>query len=323
MATWYHEFHTQGEGHEIAVDSTRNRPRFLLVHPIRINRFNVKTVEFPLNMSPDVSNTPLVFYTTYTFNTSSITFKDTLSFGIHERIHDGSILLSKIVEKWTYHATLAMAALKTAYGTHNYTETGTVPGTLKLSATAPTYTITPSGTYTGVPVYVINQTLAVAAGDALIGFKINFVPASILASLFDYGYYSSATAIGVASGGNITSLNTEPQMRTRPSYILLHSNLRSGAFQNSTSRPSRLTPDTIIAKIPVELNNTMTFGEVSQIWINPSQHPDLMYRATDRDYNELEYWFTYPDGLTMVNFDGKSFSLTIAMIVADGKMRTF
>lgn len=312
--TSYREFHVLGSGYEITSESSRDRPRLILDQPLLITKFNVKSVELPLTFSQLVQPTDYVFTTTYKMQTSgfSVAFRDYIVFSSNE-IVTGALILSKMQTLLIAHGSTTFAGHLAA--TSGFSNNGVDPAA-KLSTTT-----TAVVSLTGVPQFSFTRALAIAGAAPVdtnvLSVTINLIPQSRLASLFDYPYWGSASiVVNTVSGPNLVSVDSAlPTMFTRPSYLLLHSNLRAGFHSGSTGRPDSSTYDTIIAKIDIQMDSTQTWGTTSAIWINPSQHPDLFYKANDSEYSELDFWMTYPDG-TFARFSGNSFSLTLACIVS-------
>ena len=307
----YREFYVRGAGRELTVDSSRDHPRLILGDPLQIKRFNVKTVEIPLSFSQQVHPREYAFTTTYTMNTAghSISFIDYVVFTDQE-IVTGALIVSKMQTLLIAHA--ARTVTQHTALTQGFTTT-LVGGAAQLNG-APTMVLSADG----IPQLTFVQALAiVAAPDTTVNsVVINFGFQSKLADLFDYPYYLAATiTVDDVVGATIVSVNTENRsMVTRPAYLFLHSNLRAGLRQMSTQRPDDSINNTIIAKIDITMDNTQAWGLVSVVWVNPCQHPDLFYTANDREYSEIDFWMSYPDG-TPARFSGNSFSLTLACLV--------
>ena len=313
----FREFHVRGEGVEKTINSSRSRPQLLLTDPIRINRFNVKTVEIPLTFQPKVYENSYAFFTTYTFNTgATVKFKDYLIFTDSE-VLDGPTIMDHIEKILIIHAAGSMTANIAAYSSSEITITGTVPGAISLD-NAPRASVLTDPALRGVPFIDFDPDLDVTAGavTSVTRMDIDLVAQSILASFFDLPYYGSAI-IPVATtnmSGRIETATNLHTMRTRPAYIYLHSNIRAGASYLSTGRPTgNSSSNTVIAKVTLPFT-TEGFGDTVTIWNNPCLHPDLMFTASDVEYSYLEFWCTYPDG-TEVDFNENSFSLTLMTIV--------
>lgn len=307
----YREFYVRGAGRELTVDSSRDHPRLILGDPLQIKKFNVKTVEIPLSFSQNVHSSEYTFTTTYTMDTAghSIAFRDYIVFSDQE-IVSGALIMSKIQTLLIAHGALTVTQHLAA--TVGFTTT-LVGGAAKLNG-APTAVLSADG----IPQFTFVTALAVVAAPdtAVTSVVIDLGFQSRLADLFDYPYYLPATiTTDTVSGANIVSDDTENRsMVTRPPYLFLHSNLRPGFQQNSTGRPDDSANDTIIAKVDITMDNTQAWGLVSVIWVNPCQHPDLFYTANDREYSEIDFWMSYPDG-TPARFSGNSFALTLACII--------
>jgi len=312
----FREFYVRGEGKEKTHNSSRSRPQLLLANPIRINKFNVKSAEIPLTIQPKVFNNAYSFYTKYTFNTgATLQFRDELVFTDAE-ILDGPTLLSKMQSWLEFHADDTKGNVVLFYNDQDVIITGTVPNAIHLGV-APTAVVLSSTALRGVPKFSFDKTLAVTSGgvNSLSRVDINLVDQSLLASFFDFPYYGTAMiAVHTSASTKWTSSESLPTMRTRPSYILLHSNIRGGAQYLSTGRAYQSDGNnTIIAKITIPFTSE-GFGDTVVTWNNPCVHPDLMYSANDAEYSYLEFWCTYPDG-TEIDFNENSFSLTLMTIV--------
>lgn len=318
----YREFIVRGEGYEKVHGSTRDRPRFGLSAPIQINKYHLKTVEIPLTFQPLVDNSVYTFYTTYYLDDgSNFVFTNNFTF-TQEELLTGDLLLEKLETILDLHASQDVAA-HLADATITITNNGAPTDTRLNAATyARINTTTPtelSPTPVGAPYIYVGRALVAGTGVTnCTSVEINLGQGSLLGDLFDFTYLSTGIITLTNDGAGFNSSDaTEPPlpiMRTRPSYLLLHSNLRAGAYHYSTGRPGD-TGSTVLCKIPIRMDSTQPWGEVTQIWTNGSLHPDLMFTANDALYSELEFWFTYPDGTTKVCFGGKAFSLTLACIV--------
>ena len=312
--TSYREFYVQCAGNEITSESSRDHPRLLLDQPLSITKFNVKSVELPLTFSQLVQPSEYMFTTTYKTVTSgfSVAFRDYIVFTSSEVV-TGALLLSKMQTLLIAHGSLTFAGHLSS--TSGFSNTGVDP-IAKLSSTT-----TAVLSATGVPQFSFTQALAVAGAAPVdtnvLSVTINLQTHSRLAALFDYPYWGTASIlVNTVSGANLVSVDADLRtVFTRPSYLLLHSNLRAGFYSGSTGKPDSSSYDTIIAKVDIQMDNTQSFGLTSAIWINPSQHPDLFYKSNDAEYSELEFWMSYPDG-TPARFAGNSFSLTLACIVS-------
>jgi len=309
----YREFYVRGAGRELTSDSNRDHPRLFLGDPISIKKFNVKTVELPLSFSQDVHSSEYTFTTKYTMNTAghSISFSDAIVFSSTEVV-TGALIMSKMQTLLIAHA----ARTVTQHTTSTVGFTNTLVGGAAQLGAGPLAVLSVEG----IPQFTFTRALAVVAAPDIevVSVVINLGFQSRLADLFDYPYYEAATiTVDDVSGGTLVSVDTENKsMVTRPAYLFLHSNLRAGFHQNSTNRPYDSINATIIAKIDISMDNTQAWGLVSVIWTNPCQHPDLFYSANEREYSEIEFWMSYPDG-TPARFSGNSFSLTLACIVND------
>jgi len=312
---FYREFYVRGVGRELTVDSNRNRPCYLLSAPLAIKKINVKTVELPLTFNPKIWDNRLPFISTYTFSDGTIfTFTDYIDLS-------GGVVLS---------AALIESQMDTAFGIHNSDTganlvadptvnlviSGTGDDTIQLNATAPNVTLQTSGVYAGR--FLIEATEATASGGGITvtEMEVDFIKGSLLAKLMDFPPYVEATittsddALGVI----FNTLSTAPTIRTRPSYFLLHSNLRTGMVYHSTAVPAE-TSGTIIAKVTVPQSDSIYLGESAVTWVNPCQDPALFMTTDEADYSKLEFWMTYPDGTTEVDFGGDYFSLTLSTLV--------
>jgi hypothetical protein len=328
---WYREFYIRGGGREIASNSDRNEPIIHCGAPIILNKFNVKTAEIPLTFSPKtVDPIDMTFYTAYTTNAGNvITFTDVITFSTAEYF-TGILMLEKMTEKLTFHTSLTLTA-HTAAGTV-YTNPGPVGGAFQLSATNlllqlmdtavadlpfPASVLYPGRPYLRVPTA---PTTGAGGDTAVASVTISFPAESQIANFCDFPYWNRpqewvANNTTTTPANTLSTDSTVPSLRTRPSYLLLHSNIRPGTQYMATGRPDNSKSATAIAKIPIRMDSTQQFGTAAQIWTNEVQHPDLFIPANDMEYTELKFWLTYPDGLTKCQFSGNNFSLTLSALV--------
>lgn len=315
----YKELLIRGEGAEKLVTSTRDRPRVMLQDPITINKFNVKTVEIPLTFGPLLTPYDLPFITTYTLDGGNpkhtATFTDYIIINNTETL-TGDLLVDRMQEKLVIHQSASLTTLLTTPGVQLVLGAGT-SGAVRLGS-GPIFQLQEDEPDAGVPFLSVDDNLAVSGGGSsfVTSVRIDLIRYSLLANFFDYRYHDLPYIIAdvlflglgflASVGGN--------SMRTRPSYFLLHSNLRGGATYQSIGKPNHTT-GTIIAKVNVRMDDSQSLGHAAQIWTNPCQHPDFMFSANDSEYTDLEFWMTYPDGITTVCFTGNSFSLTLCMLV--------
>lgn len=330
---WYREFYIRGGGREIASNSDRNEPVIHCGAPIILNKFSVKTAEIPLTFSPKtVDPLDMTFYTAYTTNTGKvITFTDVITFGTAEYF-TGTLMLDKMLDQLSFHASVDLTA-HTAAGTL-YTNPGAVGGAFQLGSTAPVIELQLMDTavtdepfpdsvlYPGRPYMRFPTTPAVGAGadTAITSVTVTFPPNSQIANFCDFPHWNRpqewiANNATTVPGNGISTDATIPSLRTRPSYLLLHSNIRAGTQYLATGRPDNSGSGTAIAKIPIRMDSTQQFGTAAQIWTNEVQHPDLFLPANDMEYTILHFWLTYPDGKTKCQFSGNNISLTLSALV--------
>jgi len=325
---FYREFYVRGAGREISINSDRNRPRLLLSAPIILNRFTIKTVEVPLTFSPlTIDPTDMSFTTTYTTNTGhSFSFIDYLTFD-SEEFFDGTLLLQKMEVALAAHAAVDVATheASTPGFVNNSTE-----GAFELSNTNLSLTLLDDdGTGSGDPnattpfpnlQYFFGKPFLTmdiipttpGATDTTLGRCVIAFPAeSQIANFTDFPYWNRPLEwvcdTPSTSPTNLITTNIEvPTLRTRPSYLLLHSNIRGGLQYYTTGRPAD-NGTTVIAKVCIRMDSTQEFGSAAQIWVNEQLHPECFYPGNDMEYSELIFWFTYPDGLTQCQFAGNNF----------------
>ena len=329
---YYREFYIRGAGREISSNSNRNEPVLYSGAPLVFNKFNVKTVELPLTFSPITKDREEFSFTTvYTTNLgNTLTFKDYITFTEHEYF-EGTLLLSKIQALLRLHGSLDALGHFTA-PTPGFVNAGVGPlfklkQTVTVSFLDSVIVNAPfpaSQIFYGKPYLVFDPLPTTANVDASIAkVVISFPVESQLTQFLDFPYWdrptdwvTSVVLTSPAAVLNFLATGDElPTVRTRPSYLLLHSNLRAGFNYMSSSRPDNHMSSTMIAKVPIKMDSSQQFGVAAQIWTNEVQDPDLFMTANDSEYTELKFWFTYPDGITRVRFGGNNFSLTLSALV--------
>jgi len=319
---YYREFMISGEGNEVTVNSSRDRPGYILSAPLHIYKFNVKSLELPLSFNPKLQPTEMPFYTTYFIASGgNVVFKDYIAFTQNVQM-TGATVAAKIQECLVYHASKSfathglIASISSAgVSTSGITNNGANPVTV-LGAT-PTCTIVTTLPNSGALSISVNRatTINISTVDAM---TIDFGLRSILAAFMDFQYYSTSAVVNFTVNGGVIANDPAlgPTLRTRPAYFFLNSNVRAGFKYHSTARP-RESAGNIIAKVHIPMDSATALGDSYSIWVNPSQTEDLMYTCDEASYSSLEFWMTYPDGVTEVTFIGNAFSLTLATLISD------
>jgi hypothetical protein len=313
----YREFYIRGEGPEKLRGSDRNRPRFALSEPLQLQKFVVKTAEVPLAFSPLVYDRRYHFTVVYTHSSGgTMTVNDSISFTQYETF-SGLTLIAKIAARLLLHSsigdTAALIAANDAYRQASFVAPWT--GTFEIGSN--TLIVETGDTNKPPGSFTLGQIEAmVEGGGTITDVSIDFGFQSILADLIDYPYHSPAVvSANIPSEEGIIVSGDTPIIRSRPSYLLLHSNLRAGLDHPSTGKPSEIS-STVIAKLTLRMDDTQGATDAAQVWVNSMTHPDLMFTANNTEYSHLEFWMTYPDGVTPVHFSGNSFSLTLATIAS-------